>query len=61
VSKYSRIKATKIKKDSFVGPTSKLGRVPIHNKPGPGAYNTAIIDLYDSIVTNNKRLGDVAT
>ena len=50
-----------MKKDSFVGPTSKLGRVPIHNKPGPGAYNTAIIDLYDSIVTNNKRLGDVAT
>lgn len=50
-----------MKKDSFVGATSKHGRVPIHNRPGPGAYNTAIIDLYDSIVTNNKRLGDAAT
>lgn len=59
-SQFQRIAVPKFKLQCYNGPEQKLGRVPIHKKPGPGAYETRAINLYDSLVTQNSRLGTSA-
>jgi hypothetical protein len=56
-----RVPAPVIKPQFYTGTERKLGRIPIHKKPGPGAYETNSINLYDSILSQNKRLGAPAT